>query len=86
MSKIEPTEKSPRQTDTIKYDFTVIYNHEFRLWKYGWFDIICSQVSGLSGGSFIPADFFATLLNHEIYREGYGSGERRKRGTYMAPF
>ena len=86
MSKIEPTEKSPRETGTIKYDFTVMGNQRFKLWDYGWCNIICSHVSGMSGDSFIPADFFATLLNHEIYREGYGSGGTKETGDIHGPF
>ena len=73
MPKTEQAEKSPRRADTIKYDFTVMGNPCFKLWDYGWFDITCCQVSGVSGQPFIPTDFFASLLNHEIYRQDYGS-------------
>ena len=86
MSTIVPAEKSPCETDTIKYDFKVIYNHRFKLWDYGWCNIICSQVPGLSGGSFIPADFFATLLNHEIHRQDYGSMRSEETGDIHGPF
>ena len=86
MSKIEAAEKSLRQTDTIKYDFTAVGNQRFKLWDYGWCNIICSQVSGFRGQSFIPADFFATLLNHDIYRQDYGSGSTKETGDIHGPF
>ena len=85
MSKTEPTEKSPRRTDTIKYDFTVIDNQRFKLWDHGWFYSTCCQVSGVSGQSFMPADIFASLLNHEIYRQGYGSGSTKETGDIHGP-
>lgn len=84
MSKLEPTAKSPRETSTVKYDFTVIGNQRFKLWDHGWCDIICSQVSGMSSQSFIPADFFAALLNHGIYRQSYGLGKTE--GDTHGPF
>ena len=61
------------QTDLIDYDFKVVDTKQLRLWDFGWFNIISSQVSGLSGNSFIPTDFFASLLNHQIYVQDYGS-------------
>lgn len=73
-------------TDTTQYDFTVIGNQDFKLCKYAWVDIICSQVTGMSGGSFIPADFFTSLLNHDIYYEGYGSGNTKETGPIHGPF
>ena len=85
MSKIEPTKNPPCRTNTTKYDFTVIYNHHFKLWKYGWFDIIHCQVSGMRGDSYTPAGFFASLLDHRIYRRDYCTSMRETDGGH-GPF
>ena len=86
MSKSEPTEKSARQTDMVKYGFKVVDSEDFRLWKYGWVDITCCRVSGFCGHSFIPADFFANLLDHDIYRQDYGSMRAKETGDIHGPF
>ena len=64
-----------------KYDFKKIENIGFSLWDYGWFDIIHCHVPGLRV-DLIPTDLFAELLNHQIYREGYGS----LAGDFHGPF
>lgn len=74
----KPMDNNDWQTDLINYDFKVVDTKQLRLWDFGWFNIISSQVFGLSGNSFIPADFFASLLNHRIYSKGYGSGVTSK--------
>ena len=61
-----------------KYDFSVVEEKAFRLWDYGWLDIIRCYVPDLSDDSYNPADFFASLLNHRIYGKGYGSGVTSK--------
>lgn len=55
-----------------KYDFKEIENTDFfSLWEHGcWCDIIHCHVPGLSV-DFIPAELFAGMLNHRIYRRGY---------------
>ena len=60
----------PTETSEI-YNFNQVDRKDFQLWDFGWCDIICSQVSGFRGDSFIPANFFASLLNHQIYRHCY---------------
>lgn len=60
----------PTETSEI-YNFNQVDRKDFQLWNHGWCDIISSQVAGFCGDSFIPADFFATLLNHQIYRHSY---------------
>ena len=69
-----------------KYDFAVIYRKAYVLWKnYDWFDIICCHVCGVSGDSHIPADIFAALLNHRVYRQGYIGSLRETRDKH-GPF
>ena len=52
------------------YDFKVVENPHFPLWKYAWVDITRYCVPGLSVG-FIATALFARLLNHQIYRRAY---------------
>ena len=57
----------PTETSEI-YNFNQVDRKDFQLWDFGWCDIICSQVSGFRGDSFIPANFFASLLPNCIKR------------------
>ena len=85
MTGDRPMENNDWQADSANYDFKVVDTKQFRLWDFGWFNIISSQISGLSGDSFIPADFFVTLLNHRIYRHGY-DGSKHETTDSHGPF